>query len=418
MNATTSNGIKTRIPLVVVGFDFRIASSALREQLVSSLEDRQQLFRAIQKIDAGAGLLVLETCNRLEWIVSTTMPEWIAELLKARMLDRWQRGFPDLENLPSPYVFTEKEAVLHVLQVVVGLESLATGEAQIAGQFQAALKNAQKEKTTTQVINRLSHIAGRIARSGYKMGFRSNYRQGIHGLVVKFLQNHFKEDVKGKLVLVAGMGEIGRKTAALVEEALNCKVQPVNRTIKPGHQGKWKALAELKRLSCEADALVVATGGRTAVIGPDNLHLEDRPEPLLVMDIGIPRQVSEPAQQHANLLYRNIDHLMELGENKEKDAYLTSLDAEIRKEFHQFKRYCQGREMSAMLSEIHAGRLDLTQKRIPDFVASRLSDLDEKRQKDIESALKQFIKEYSNNLFQAFHQTMETYWSNSGNGQQ
>ncbi len=58
----------------------------------------------------------------------------------------------------------------------------------------------------------------------------------------------------------------------------------------------------------------------------------------------------------------------------------------------------------------------MTQKHIPDFVASQLSDLDEKRRKDIENALKQFIKNYSNNLFQAFHKTMETYWSNMSNG--
>lgn len=411
------NALKNRIPLLVVGFDFRIASSALREQLVSSPEDRQLLLGEICKIDESAGLLVLETCNRLEWVVSTRMPEWIAEMLKARMLDRWQQAFPGIENLPSPYVFTESDAVMHVLRVVVGLESLATGEAQIAGQFQSALKNTQKEKTTSQVINRLGHIAGRIAKSGYKIGFRSNYRQGIHGLVVKYLQNHFKENTRTAKVLVAGMGEIGRKTAALVEESLKCHVQPVNRTVKAAHKDKYKPLNRLKELSAEADALVVATGGRTAVIDVDHLALSGREKPLLIMDIGIPRQVGETAHRHPAIHYRNIDHLMELGESREKDVYITNLDAEIRKEFHQFKRYCQGREMSALLSEIHAGRLELTQKRIPDFMASQLSDLDEKRRKDIENALKQFIKEYSNNLFQAFHQTMEDFWTNTTNGQ-
>jgi glutamyl-tRNA reductase len=416
MSGKTGSHIKTEIPLLVVGFDFRIASSALREKLVSTEEGRQHLLAEIHKVDDSAGLLILETCNRLEWIVSTRLPGWLAEMLKARMLSRWYESFPQLKHFPSPYVFTEKEAVIHVLQVVVGMQSLATGEAQIAGQFQTALKRAQNEKTTSAVINRLGHIAGRIAKSGFKMGFRSNYRQGVHGLVVKYMENHFKENLADKHILVAGMGEIGRRTTGLIEETFKCKVQPVNRTIKETHQGKWQPLSELKRLSLTADALVVATGGTTAVIGHENLSLAGRHEPLLIMDIGIPRQVTDGAQVHSMSQYRNIDHLMELGEANEKSVHVTQLEAEIRKEFRHFKQFCRGREMSALLSEIHAGRLELTQKRIPDFVASQLSDLDDKRRKDIDNALKQFIKDYSNSLFQAFHQTMETYWSNTNNG--
>jgi len=415
MTNLSSAGVKTELPLLVVGYDFRLASSALREKLVTEADGRRRLFNAIKGMDDSAGLLVIETCNRLEWVVSTRLPEWLAEVLKARMLSRLQECFPDLEHFPSPYVYTQKEAVLHVLRVVVGLESLATGEAQIAGQFQAALKKAQSEKTASAVINRLGHIAGRIAKSGYKMGFRSNYRQGIHGLVVKYMQLHFKSaEPTDKIILVVGMGEIGRKAAGLLEETFKCKVQPVNRTIKAG--AKYAPLSQLNELSRTADALVVATGGTVPVIDESVLDLDGRNGKLLIMDIGIPRQVTESAQVHEQVLYRNIDHLMELGENKEKNVYLEELEHEIRKEFRQFKQFCRGREMSDLLSGIHSGRLDLTQKKIPDFVASQLSDLDEKRRKEIESAMKQFIKDYSNTLFHAFHQTMETYWNNIGNG--
>jgi glutamyl-tRNA reductase len=245
------------------------------------------------------------------------------------------------------------------------------------------------------------------------MGFRSNYRRGVHGLVVKFMESHFKGRLKNKNIIVAGMGEIGRRTAGLIEETFKCFIQPVNRTIKESHQGNWQPLTELKSFSLDADALVVATGGTTAVIGPENLALVERDKPLLIMDIGIPRQVTDSAQNHSMVLYRNIDHLMELEDKQEKSGYVSQLEAEIRKEYHHFKQFCRGREMSALLSEIHTGRLELTQTHIPEFVASQLSDLDEKRRKDIENALKQYIKDYSNSLFQAFHQTMETYWSNN-----
>lgn len=410
---------KPEIPLLVVGFDFRIASSALREKLVTTEEDRAYLFDNIKKADDSAGILVLETCNRLEWLISTQYPGWIAEILKAWMLSKWQEAYPDISNFPSPYVFEGEDAVFHVLRVVVGMESLAVGEAQIAGQFQSSLIRSQQEKTSSPIINRLSHIAGRIARSGYRIGFRSNYRQGIHGLVVKYLEQYSgKMDLDRKTILVAGMGEIGRRTAALIEESFGCRVQPVNRTVKPEHDGKWASMYDLKSLSAEADVLVVATGSPIPLLDPDRVELspQKRHEPLLIMDIGIPRQVTEKVQQHPMVLYRNIDHLIELGHETKNHDDLALVESEIKKEFHRFKQFCRGRELSDLLSSVHSGRLELTENRIPDFVETHLSDLDQKRRKKIEKEIKKFIKDYSNEIFFAFHDTMEKYWSAQTNG--
>lgn len=419
MGLTGETRGKPEIPLLVVGFDFRIASSALREKLVTTEADRAYLSDNIKKADDTAGILVLETCNRLEWLVSTQYPGWIAEILKAWMLSKWQEAYPDISNFPSPYVFEGGDAVFHVLRVVVGMESLAVGEAQIAGQFQSALMRSQQEKTSSPIINRLSHIAGRIARSGYKIGFRSNYRQGIHGLAVKYLERHFgKKDLDKRTILVAGMGEIGRRTAALIEETFGCRVQPVNRTVKPEHQGKWATLYDLKKLTAEADALVVATGSPIPLIDPDRVELtpKNRNEPLVIMDIGIPRQVAEAVQQNPMVLYRNIDHLIELGQETKSSEDLEQVETEIKKEFHRFKQFCRGRELSDLLTSVHSGRLELTENRIPDFVETHLSDLDQKRRKKIEKAIKKFIKDYSNEIFFAFHDTMEKYWSVQTNG--
>lgn len=71
--------------------------------------------------------------------------------------------------------------------------------------------------------------------------------------------------------------------------------------------------------------------------------------------------------------------------------------------------------MLTLLPTIHTGPQVPTFRRNPDFVASVRSYLEKQRPKDIENALKQFIMDYSNNFFQAFHQTIEFNWSNKGN---
>ena len=104
MNTGTNQEQRTEIPLAVVGCDFRVASSALRQQLYSSLEDRNRLHCSIKNLDPGCGLMILETCNRIEWIVSSETPEWMSEILFALMLDRWKASSPDIYNLPCPYI--------------------------------------------------------------------------------------------------------------------------------------------------------------------------------------------------------------------------------------------------------------------------------------------------------------------------
>jgi len=90
------------IPLAVVGCDFRIASTPLRERLVSTDEQRAELFQAIRRIDPEAGFAALETCNRVEWIVSTENPRWMAELLKARVIALWNEAFAGRAEIPEP----------------------------------------------------------------------------------------------------------------------------------------------------------------------------------------------------------------------------------------------------------------------------------------------------------------------------
>ncbi len=403
------------IPLAIVGYDFRISSSTLREKLITTKEDRGLLMTSIRRMDPSAGLLVLETCNRVEWIVSTQMPEWIAEILKAQMLRFLQNSrINGTDAVPHPKLYKEKEALIHVIRVVSGLESLVKGEAQIAGQFQEAILKAQQEKTSNIIINRLAHIAGRTAKYGYEIGIRSNLKTGIHGLVAHYIENYFGPEIKDRSILVAGMGEIGRKTASLIEENIKFRVIRFNRTVKSQHRHDWISLEKLRGFIPSADALVAATGAASPWITEEELG-QRRQGTLLVLDIGIPRQVSESAQSVSFVEYRNIDHLQSYlghGDNP-KDTAL--FQEKIAKEIELFVQYCRSRDMTSFLSTIYFLRQDFIHKKIPDFFTAELSELKGKSRNMIEDAMKQMVNEYSSNMFHAFHKAMESFWSRNGN---
>ena len=79
-----------------------------------------------------SGLVVLETCNRTEWLVASERTTWVAQLLEAHMVHCWQQaGFDG--PAPKPYRFEGEDSVRHLFRVAAGLESFVLGERQVAG---------------------------------------------------------------------------------------------------------------------------------------------------------------------------------------------------------------------------------------------------------------------------------------------
>ncbi len=408
MNKGLQKKNRPEIPLVIVGYDFKIASSSLREKLTMTREDRRHLLNSIRKMDPTAGLMALETCNRMEWIVSTQIPGWIAEILRARILRLIQKSeVASRISVPHPKIYREYNALVHVIRVVSGMESLAVGEAQIAGQFQEALRRAQKEKASNRILNRLAHLAGRMARFGYDTGIRSNHKTGIHGMTADYLKNYFGPEIKDRTILVAGMGKIGRKTASLLEESCRRTIR-LNRTIHSQHRGKWEPFYKLNELLSRSDALIVATGAPRPVIN----HLPLNPKKnrkFLIMDIGIPLQVSESVRFLERIEYRNIDDLQSPRKQSSESSGIFEKKAE--QEIRKFRQYCRSRDMTSFLTQLHSFRKDTVYQKISQVLRSELSDLDKKNRDVLEKAIKNLVNEYSFHLFTAFHDAMESFWS-------
>ena len=407
MHTVSSNDL----PLLVIGSDFRMASVALREKLVSTSDTRTTLFASIRNIDPEAGFVSLETCNRTEWIISTVQPRWLGDILKAHVTHIWQEAFPQCSNFPEPYMYVGTDAARHILQVVAGLKSLAAGEAQIAGQFQKALSLARVEQSTSIILNGLGSVAGRIAKQGYRIGFRSDHRQGIHGMAGEYLRRYYQGNPKGKKVMVVGMGMIGRKTAEYLEQQLGCQVTSLNRTIKPAQQGQWYPLEECARLSENIDAMVVATGAHQPVITKERLSATERTGKLLVLDIGIPRQVGKDVEAMDAVDYRDLDDLMDVRIDPEQARFAREMKELVESELERFRRFCHERDIVPFLDKTRKGREEIIRELIPTIIENRLRHLPEADRKLVQEVVSDLVREYSNDIFANIHLALDEYWS-------
>ena len=398
------------IPLAVVGCDFRTARQDIRSMLISTEAQRKSLTECLRGIDRNAGFAALETCNRVEWIVAGENPGWIADILHAQFIARWEEARLETADMPDPYRFTSEEAAMHAFRVTTGLESLAAGEAQIAGQMQRALDRARNEKTTNIILNGLSSSCGRIAKAASRLGFRSNHRIGIHGMAVKYVQELLLT-LDHKNVAVIGMGNIGRKAAALLHEISGCKVFEVNRTVQSQHQKIWYPMENLPEILPQIDAAIIATGAMNPVLKADTLQNTHRSKPLIILDIGVPKQVDSELIRNSGVFYRNIDDLISASRMMNQNTGTQRLIRELSQEIARFRRFCLARDMVALLDTIHQTRSVFISEAIPAFLSKHLSESDSSVRKTVEQAMKQMIREYSNDIFMSINTALEDYRS-------
>lgn len=350
-------------PLVVVGCDFRVASSLWRSQLLLTPEERARLADELRQACQSAGLMVLETCNRVEWVATAADPVWTGEVMRAQMAARWTSAAEALQldprRMPSPYVYTGRPAVAHLLRVAVGLESFVVGEREIAGQLNKALVAARGAGQTSKLHNALQTALGRTVKKVQRRTAWRHTTRGVHSLALEVLQEHLRQtgadqrNGRKPRVAVIGMGEIGRKAAGVIEAHGGCEVLRVNRSIPAARQGEWLPLDRLAELLPGLDALVVATGARTPVI-----HLRDltrkpaqKSPPLLVVDLGSPMQVS--GAELPWIRYAGLDQLVARPNVGPSDEEVAAAVEVVEEGVREFQLECKKRDLAPLLRAAH-----------------------------------------------------------------
>jgi glutamyl-tRNA reductase len=268
-------------PFAVVELDWRRGGTRTRAAMALDAEGRQALFRDLTP-HGQEGLVQIATCNRTTWVAAGEQPAWLGQLLGAQVAERLADAFP-ADPAPTPRVLTGAAAAEHLLRTSLGLESLAKGDAQIAGQMHDAFEVARREGTSCGHLNVLETIIGRTVRRASALP-RAKGRVGLSTLVVEALRQ--QGVARGAPVLVVGLGAIGRAT---LDDLRTAGFTPigVNRTAKPGAL----LLSDARRHAPPHAAVVLCSGAATPVWGRDQLVPD-----VVVVDIGSPPQLDADAK--------------------------------------------------------------------------------------------------------------------------
>ena len=188
------------IPLALVGMSYREAPSAVRAALVNL--DSGEAGPARELLDAGeiTGVVRIESCARVEWLIASPRPAWAAEMLSAML-----SGAADNPDHVRPRVRHGAAAVGGLLRVAAGLDSVAQGEHAIGNQVLRSFERAHEAGTVCRNLHVVWRGVGEMLNHARRI-----LPQGRTGGVQALVLQRLLDEPRDATIAVFGLGEIGR----------------------------------------------------------------------------------------------------------------------------------------------------------------------------------------------------------------
>lgn len=331
-------------------------------------KDIDDLFWKLQDKYSINEYIEISTCNRKEYYINNDYIEEDDELLSH-------------EN-QSIIIEYGQSAVMHLLRMTSGLESMIVGEDQILGQVKDAKHKASKNhhcgKSLDAIFTKAIHV-GQVVRN------KTNINKGavsIGSAAIGLAEKHMGS-LNDKSVLVIGAGKMGRLVAkALAEKDLNA-IFVANRTYYVAIElakdlgGEAILFNDLEEYLATADLVISATSAPHAIITKNRLLGIDRDyESLMMVDIANPRDISDDVCELGVKSF-NIDDLREIADENTHLRIKEFGEAEsiIDEEFILLKESFKIMEVDEILGNLRASMEEIRQRETKK-ASSKLSDVD------------------------------------------
>jgi len=166
------------------------------------------------------GAVVLATCNRFEAYVEMDEPVTAAGAIAVEaVLEAVETatGVPASDLAGGYAVHTGRRVAEHLFAVASGLESVVSGEGEIAGQVRRALTSARKSGTTSPELERLFQRASQAQRKVKNVTALGRAGRSLVRLALELADSRIA-DWSAERVLLVGTGAYAAVTLATLRE--------------------------------------------------------------------------------------------------------------------------------------------------------------------------------------------------------
>ena len=316
-----------------------------------------EAYARFRELASDSECVILQTCNRVEIFLSSC-----DALDEQKILDIWSAATglykDDFSN--NVELSFGQEAILHLLRLTSGLDSLVIGEDQILGQVR---RSFEFSRSNGHSGSNLSLIFTKALRVGSKVRTTTRLNKGnvsIGSVAVNIAENYF-DDLKSRGILIIGSGE----GASLVAKSLRqreVKFMITSRTLERAKSfadtaggdpiAFENALSGLTRY----DVVFVSTTAPYFLITYERINkaMSTRNKGMLVFDLSNPRTVEDQISTINGIKLINMDQIAEIAENnlKLRKNEVASAEQIIDKEAKSFVDILKSKRVEQLIDSV------------------------------------------------------------------
>jgi glutamyl-tRNA reductase len=371
-----------------------VPESALPKAL-GRLRDKSNLAEAV----------VLSTCLRTEvYAVVERFHDGVAELQEFLATIS---GSPVDTLAEHLIVRFDDDVATHLFTVAAGLDSAVLGESEVLGQVRRAWEKAQTEQASGPVLGALFRHA---VETGKRVRSETAIARGITSLshgAVALAASRRSSGLAGAHVLVVGAGEMGEGVTQALAGRGVASVVIANRTpdraesvivARPDAAASVStgSLDDLGSLLASVDVVFTSVGTSHPVISRSMLEEavgRRAPDaPLLVIDLGVPRNVDPAASGLDGLVLLDMDVLRSavagaLSGRQEEVAGATRI---VTDEVERYRVASRARDAAPMVSALRA-RVEGARQAEFDRQRSKRSELSDEQWQQVDAVTRAMV---------------------------
>lgn len=322
--------------IAVVGLSHKTAPVEVREKLSIQEAMMENVMQELCSYPHIEEVAILSTCNRLEiYVVAHETEQGIREL--TQFLAEFSQ-LPLHQLRQHLFILLHQDAVMHLMRVAAGLDSLVLGEGQILAQVKNTHKLGQQHKGIGRLLDRLfkqALTAGKRVRTETSIGTGA---VSISSAAVELAQLKVQNLAACRVAIVGA----GKMSCLLVKHLLAkgaVNISILNRSHKRSEElAKQFApakldlclLSDMMSVIAQSDLVFTSTSATEPLL--DRAKLEANLEPhqsLMLFDISVPRNVASDVNELENVSAFNVDDLKAVVAQNQESRRKMAMEAEV-----------------------------------------------------------------------------------------
>jgi glutamyl-tRNA reductase len=389
--------------LKVIAFTHKQIELKELGKLVICQENLTDKLKLVQSQFQIPEIFYLATCNRVEFVLATS--QVVDKDFTKKFIDALQIGICSHYMgtfLDGVSIYTEQDALNHLLRTSCSLESLIVGEKEILAQVRKAYECCKETGLTGDYLRMVMSRVVKTAKEVYTDTHISRKPISVVSLAYRKLK-----DLKlcsNARILIIGAGETNQNIAKYLQKHKFSNFSVFNRTLSKAQQlaadlnGEAFNLDELKNYNKGFDAIITCTSATQPIITPEIYAtlLNGETNKKTIVDLAIPNDTAPGVLEQFPVNFIEVHSLNELAKNNLKERYDELVHAEriIQTNIEEFLPVLKQRQVEVAMSQVPKKIKEIRERALNSVFADEVESMDQQSREVLEKIIDYMEKKY------------------------